>query len=141
MLKSWYVAFFQLPRLPEALLAAGNYRLLFQAVRRTSRPGIFDASDRRYLTAGWSQQGALTAMLNYYRAAARRSEKSLQMRVCVPTLVMFSKQDPAKEPDLAEASCALCDNARLSWFPEARHWLQREEAARVSQEMIEFLSG
>ena len=38
-------------------------------------------------------------------------------------------------------SCALCDNARRSWFPEARHWLQREEAARVSEELIEFLSG
>jgi pimeloyl-ACP methyl ester carboxylesterase len=140
LFKSWYAGFFQLPWIPEAMLAAGNYRLLFRSVRLTSQPGVFDNSDRRYLVAGWSEPGALTAMLNYYRAAARRSQRSLRLRITVPTLILFSKRDPTEEPGLAEASLSLCDHARLVWLERARHWIQREEADRVTEEIIRFIS-
>lgn len=139
-LRSWYVGFFQLPLIPEALLAAGNFELLFQAVKRTSLPGIFDASDRRYLAAGWSQPGALTAMLNYYRAIARRSSRSLQAKVDVPTLVLFGAQDPAEEVGLARESVKLCRDARLEIFESARHWIQREEHERVTAALLRFLA-
>jgi len=132
MLRSWYVGFFQIPWLPEAMLAARDYRLLFRSVQHTSQPGVFDATDRRYLTSGWSEPGALTAMLNYYRAIARRSPNSLKLRIEVPTLILFSKKDPAEEPGLAEASLSLCDDGRIVWFENARHWIQREEAERVT---------
>src|SRR5690606_11851598 len=49
LVRSWYVGAFQLPWLPETLLAAANYQLLFKSVQRTSLPGVFDDSDRRYL--------------------------------------------------------------------------------------------
>ena len=141
ILRSWYVGFFQLPWLPEALLSAGDYELLFQSVKRTSLPGIFDASDRRYLIAGWSEKKALTSMLNYYRAIARRSSASLQSRISVPTLIQFGKRDPAEEPGLAEASLAECDNGRLIWLETARHWIQREDADRVTESICQFLTA
>lgn len=141
LLRSWYVGFFQLPWLPEALLSARQYAMLFRSVQSTSRPGIFDDSDRRYLVGGWSQPGALTAMLNYYRAAARRSPGSLKLRVSVPTLILFGKHDPAEEPGLAEASLSICDQGRLVWLEEARHWIQREEPTRVTEEVLRFISG
>jgi epoxide hydrolase 4 len=141
ILRSWYVGLFQLPWLPEALLSAAEYELLFQSVKRTSLPGIFDESDRRYLVAGWSEKDALTSMLNYYRAAARRSSASLQGRVSVPTLIQFGKYDPAEEPGLAEASLAECDNGRLIWLDRARHWIQREEADRATENICRFLAG
>jgi len=139
--RSWYVGFFQLPWLPEAVLAARNYALLFWSVKKSSRPGVFDASDRRYLVAGWSEPGALTAMVNYYRAIARRSSQSLKLRITVPTLILFGKHDPTEEPGLAEASRALCTDARLHWFEEARHWIQREESDRVTEEIARFISS
>ena len=141
ILRSWYVGLFQLPWLPEALLSAGNYEILFQSVKRTSLPGIFDHSDRRYLVAGWSEKKALTSMLNYYRAIARRSSASLQSRVSVPTLIQFGKHDPAEEPGLAEASLAECDNGRLIWLERARHWIQREEAERVTENIRQFFAS
>jgi epoxide hydrolase 4 len=140
LLRSWYVGLFQLPWLPEALLSAGNFELLFQSVKRTSLHGIFDESDRRYLVAGWSETRALTSMLNYYRAIARRSSASLRGRVSVPTLIQFGKHDPTEDPGLAEVSLAECDNGRLIWLERARHWIQREEAERVTDNICQFLA-
>lgn len=140
VIRSWYTGIFQLPWLPEALLSAKNYELLFQSVKLTSRPGVFDESDRRYLVAGWSQPGALTSMLNYYRAIARRSSKSLNSRIPVPTLILFGKKDPTEEPGLAEASRSLCEKGHLVWLRQARHWIQREEHVRVTEEIIRFCS-
>lgn len=139
LLKSWYVAAFQLPWAPEAILSANGYARLFRSVQATSLPGVFDDSDRRYLVDGWSQPGALTAMLNYYRALARRSPKSMKLRVASPTLVLWGTQDPTEEPGLAEASIKFCDDARLVRLEQVRHWIQREEPAHVNRELVGFL--
>jgi pimeloyl-ACP methyl ester carboxylesterase len=140
ILKSWYVGFFQVPWLPEAILSANDFAMLFRSVRATSQPGVFDDSDRRYLVAGWSQPGALTAMIHYYRAIARRAPKSMKQRVAAPTLILWGTRDPTEEPGLAEASLALCDDARFVRFERARHWIQREEGEAVNRELVMFLS-
>ena len=68
LLKSWYVGFFQLPRLPELALRAGGFWVLRRVLRRTSRPGTFSGEDFRRYREAWGQSGALTAGLNWYRA-------------------------------------------------------------------------
>lgn len=141
LLRSWYVGFFQLPGLPEWLLSANDFALLFGSVQGTSLPNVFDQSDRKYLRSGWSQRGALTAMLNYYRALARRSARSLQLRIKTPTLALFGRRDPAEEPGLIRASARLCDDCRFIELAEARHWIQREESARVNAELLSFLTA
>lgn len=140
-LRSWYIAFFQIPWLPEWLLAARNYELLFRSVMATSRPGTFDDNDRALLTAAWSEAGALTSMLNYYRAIARRSSRSLRRRVTPRTLILMSDLDPTEEAGLATASLKLCDQARIEWLRGAKHWIQREEAALVTAALLEFLGS
>lgn len=72
LLRSTYVAFFQLPLLPEAMLRARRFALLRRALRRTSRAGAFTDEDIELYVQAWSQPGALSAMLNYYRALRRR---------------------------------------------------------------------
>jgi epoxide hydrolase 4 len=54
--------------------------------------------------------------------------------------VLFGKQDPTEEPGLANASLELCHQSSLIWFEHARHWLQREESARVTEEIMRFIS-
>src|SRR5205823_4526387 len=65
-LKSWYVAYFQLPYLPELGLRAGGFWGLRRALRRTLRPGTFTTEDFGLYREAWAQPGALTAMLNWY---------------------------------------------------------------------------
>jgi epoxide hydrolase 4 len=116
--RSWYAALFLLPRLPEALLRLRKHELLFRSLQWTSLKRVFDDSDRHYLVRGWSQPGSLTAMLNYYRAAARRTESSLQIRISVPTLILFGRRDPTEGPGLVLASQAMCDDSRIVWLPD-----------------------
>lgn len=78
--KSWYILFFQIPWLPEALIRAGRFASLRRTLRTGPlRPGALTAADiERYVEAA-AQPGALTAAINYYRAALRSSRSRDQV--------------------------------------------------------------
>ena len=138
-LRSWYVFFFQVPRLPERFLARDGYANLARAVRGGRRGTCTDEDLAVYRTA-WAQPGALTAMLNWYRAALRAAGTRLpRLRVGVPTLVLWGARDPFLGREMAEPSVALCDDGRLEIFESATHWLQHDEAEAVSGRLLGFL--
>src|SRR3954470_9773970 len=64
--RSWYFFFFQPPGLPERIVRARRWRF-FQNFLRDARPGYTKDEIDRYVEA-WSQPGAATGMINYYRA-------------------------------------------------------------------------
>jgi pimeloyl-ACP methyl ester carboxylesterase len=136
--RSWYMFFFQLPWLPEALLFAFNYRLAARSLLRSSRPGTFSPEDLVQYRAAWSQPGALTAMINWYRALFRFRTKFADRTVHVPTRILWGERDAFLLREMAQASLRYCDNAELFTFANASHWLQHEEPARVSQHLIDF---
>lgn len=140
LLRSWYMAFFQLPRLPEALLRARDFGRLAAALVATSRPGAFTAADLATYRAAWAQPGALTGMLNWYRALRLGAQVPRGSgRVAIPLRLMWGDRDTALEPALAEASIARCDAGEVFHFPQATHWVPREEPARVTALLLEFL--
>jgi epoxide hydrolase 4 len=139
VLRSSYIALFQLLWLPEAMLSARNFRALVTMMRRTSRLRAFRAGDFAVYRQAWSQPGALTAMLNWYRALPR--EWKGPDRVRMPALVLWGTRDPALERGLAEASLGLCDSGTIRWFETASHWLQHEEATAVNVALADFLRG
>ncbi|RMG93022.1 MAG: alpha/beta hydrolase [Chloroflexi bacterium] len=139
-LRSWYIFFFQLPFLPEALNSVGNYRGMTQALVGSSRPGTFTEDDLAQYRAAWSQPGAMTGMINWYRAIMRKPPQKLSSpRIAVPTLVIWGAKDRFLGRELAEPSVALCDNGRLVFIEEATHWVQHEEPARVNDLLLGFL--
>ncbi len=140
MLRSWYVAFVQIPRLPEALARVNNWQALVRALRSSSRPGTFSDDDLESYRQAWSQPGAFTAMLNWYRAILRQPPKpSRNSRIAVPTLMIWGVHDVALERELAQPSIDLCERGQLVFFEDATHWVQHEEPARVNQLIGEFL--
>jgi pimeloyl-ACP methyl ester carboxylesterase len=140
MLKSWYIGFIQIPRLPEALLGFGGaYGLANMMLAASTRGSLNDADIVRYISA-WTQPGALTGMLNWYRALTRRRPAMpADPRIRVPTLILWGEQDIALVPELADASAALCDDVRLIRFPNASHFVQHDEPAAVNAAILEFL--
>jgi pimeloyl-ACP methyl ester carboxylesterase len=139
--RSWYMFFFQLPWLPEAFLSAFNFRVGSRALLRSSRPGTFSAEDLAQYRAAWSQSGALTAMINWYRALFRTRTKFPDKTVRVPTRILWGERDAFFLAEMAHESLRYCTNAELFTFANATHWLQHEEPARISELLIDFFGG
>jgi len=137
-LRSWYMFFFQLPWLPEALFSAFNYHIGARSLLRSSRPGTFSAEDLAQYRLAWSQPGALTAMINWYRALFRIRIKLRNKTVRVPTRILWGERDDFLLTEMAHESLRYCTTAELFTFANATHWLQHEEPARVSDLLIDF---
>jgi len=137
-LRSWYMFFFQLPWLPEAVFSAFNFRIGGRALLRSSRPGTFTNEDLVRYRAAWSQPGALTAMINWYRALFRVRVQFPDKTVRVPTRILWGERDAFLLAEMAHESLRYCTSAELFTFAGATHWLQHEEPARVSQLLIDF---
>jgi epoxide hydrolase 4 len=136
--RSWYMFFFQLPLLPEAAFSAFHFRLGVRSLVRSSRPGTFSPEDLAQYRTAWSQPGALTAMINWYRAAFRDRSKFPDSTVHVPTRILWGECDAFLLPQMAQDSLRYCDSAELYTFANATHWLQHEEPTRVSELLIDF---
>ena len=139
MLKSWYIGFFQLPRIPEATLGARDCAGLTNLLRASGHADTFSAADLAEYQKAWGQPGALTGMVNWYRAILRHPPDMPESpRVRIPTLMLWGTQDVALADWMARPSIDYCDDGKLIFFEDATHWVQHDRAAEVSQLMIEF---
>ena len=143
LLRSWYVFAFQIPRLPERAIRARDFRSLRTLFRtEPARPGAFtEANIDRYVEA-FRQPGALTAAVNYYRAAARRSPAAAASEarpIDTPTLLIWGERDKYMVPEMAAASERWARNVRVERFPDATHWVQHDEPGRVNELITTFL--
>ena len=140
MLRSSYILTFQPPGLPEATLGAAGFSILKRVLDRSSRPGAFSRAEMARLAAAWGAPGAMTAMLNWYRALRFAPILRDMPRVQAPTLILWGSRDAFLQPGLAAAAAAMCGRARLIRLEEAGHWLQHEEPERVATLIRDFLA-
>lgn len=140
MRRSWYVLFFQMPWLPELGMRLKDWRGTVLALRGSGQVHTFTKEDIEKYKEAWSQPGAMTAMINWYRAAVRdRSWIPNEMRIRVPTLVMWGMKDFALTHRMARPSLDYVEKGNLIFFPEATHWVQRDAAEEVNPYLIDFL--
>jgi epoxide hydrolase 4 len=140
MRRSLYALFFQLPWLPELSMRIGNWRGASLSMHRSGKPNAFTDDDIEKYKEAWSQPGAITAMLNWYRAAARyQPEMTNGMRVPIRTLILWGVQDFALSRRMARPSLDYCDDGNLIFFPDATHWVQREEADEINRQLLGFI--
>lgn len=139
-MRSLYVACFLIPRLAEAVLRARDFAVLRRSLTAASRPGTFSPADLDRLAAAWAEPGALTAMLDYYRAP-RPTASGPPPRVRPPTLLVWGGRDPFLGRDLFVQSLACCDRGESLLLADAGHWVHREEPAAVNAAMLRFFAG
>jgi pimeloyl-ACP methyl ester carboxylesterase len=143
LLRSSYMFFFQIPRLPEEVIRAGDFALLRSALHRDPvRPGTFAAEDIERYVQAMAQPGALTATLNYYRALLRnpRKTRALLKRIEAPVLVIWGERDRFLSRRLAEPPPLWVPNLlRLERLPNASHWVAEERPREVNALLLEFL--
>jgi epoxide hydrolase 4 len=140
MMRSLYAGFFQLPLMPEAVLSAGNHAMMRQALTASSEKSVFSPDDLERYHRAWAEPGALTAMLNWYRALPLR-QTLREARVSVPALVIWGFRDQFLEKGLADESLRLCDQGQFLGFDRASHWVHLEEAAAVNAALAAFLKA
>jgi pimeloyl-ACP methyl ester carboxylesterase len=143
--KSWYVFFFQIPWFVEWTLSKNNFEYLARTLTRSGRKNTFTESDLVEYKKAWSQKGALTAMVNWYRAIMRRglssafSRRSSARRVHVPTIMLWGRHDIALSSGMAQPSINLCDQGELTFFEKSTHWVQHDAKDEVNQKLIGFM--
>lgn len=136
-------------------LSENNFRRL-QAVAFSFTEGSghwpADAELERYREA-WSQPGALTGALNYYRASPLypasadepdRATPELDPRdytVTVPTLVIWGERDAALRPVLLEGLETMVHDLTLKRVPEGSHWVIHEFPDRVNHLIRQFIES
>jgi pimeloyl-ACP methyl ester carboxylesterase len=141
--KSWYMFFFQIPKLPEHLIARDDFSFAKRSLRSDSKEAFTDEDLERYVEA-WSQPGALTGMINYYRAALRRSPgKALKQLTPIQakTLVIWGMRDRHLGSELAEPAREWVPDVRVERITEATHWVQHDAPERVNELLIDFFQN
>lgn len=133
----------------EAMLAANGYAALVDAVL-TPREAFTD-EDRAAYIAAWSQPGALTGGLNYYRAArigppttddARDVLSAFDTRaaaISTPTLVLWGERDTALLTGNLDGLEDHVADLTVIRIPEGTHWVIHEMPRRINDEIRNFL--
>jgi pimeloyl-ACP methyl ester carboxylesterase len=141
LLRSWYMLFFQLPRIPEWLLSRSDYEPIARTLRSSSKPGTFSDQDLERYRAAWRHDGAVRSMLNWYRGLRRRVPEPSDDRVDPSTLVIWGENDEALIPEMAPKSVEYCRDGRLERFPSATHWVHHEYPDEVAELLVDHLNG
>lgn len=148
---SQYMLFFRSPQ-AEATLAADGHARLLQMFGSVEAAGNWSDADRRAYLAAWSQPGALTGGLNYYRAARvgppvagertpiAQSVDTTRYVVRVPTLVIWGEADTALLTGNLEGLDRYVPDLTVRRIPAGTHWVIHEFPDQVNRHIREFLA-
>jgi len=153
---SQYMLVFRRPQ-AERILSANNYAALVDAVLGEGlKQGYFTEEDRKAYIEAWSQPGALTGGLNYYRAAGvgppasegahwRATERMASglssLTVKVPTLVIWGEKDEALLTGNLEGLDRFVPDLTVKRIPDGSHWVIHEKPGLVNSYIRDFIAG
>lgn len=146
-LRSWYIAAFRVPWLPERLLTAGHGWLAAEAIAATaSDRSRFPPDVLRVYRDAAVRRGAMTAMVNYYRALPwagppPEAVAALRERIEVPTLMIWGEDDFALGRELLRGTEELVPDLVLRTLPGISHWVQQEAPETVNALIEAWLNG
>ncbi|MFN7941471.1 MAG: alpha/beta hydrolase [Thermoanaerobaculia bacterium] len=139
--RSRYIFYFLWPILPERKLAAGGFRPLRKVFKVSSRPGTFPAAELDRYAAAAALPGALTGMLNWYRAALwAPPRRPAQRTIVAPVRIVWGLEDVALGGELVAPSAARCERVEIVRLAGAGHWVQHEAADEVNRQLLDFLA-
>ena len=137
----------------EEMLAGDDFAVLKKILISDLRArGRFTADDERAYVAAWSQPGALTGGLNFYRAArvgppARDGAPASGTLgtgdgasiVRVPTLVIWGEQDTALLPQNLDGLERYVPELTVRRIPDGTHWVIHEQPELVTRLIRDWL--
>jgi len=114
-------------------------------------PRWFDAETAARYIAAWTQPGAITAALNYYRASPLHPATDTEPGACavtidpatvqvtMPTLVLWGEQDRHLLPGCLHDLERVVPDLRVQYLPDASHWIVHEQPDVVNRMIRAFV--
>jgi pimeloyl-ACP methyl ester carboxylesterase len=138
--RSSYVLFFRIPRLPEWWLTAFHGR----ALRLALPSGTLSAKDLAVYRDAICQPRAAWAGLAYYRSIADTiqddADRLRGKKISSPTLVLWGERDRSLRRDLTRwLDRQFTSPPRKVFFPDVGHWVIEERPDEVARQVIDFL--
>jgi epoxide hydrolase 4 len=137
----------------EALLTANNFANMQETVLGEGlKQGFFTEADRQAYLEAWSQPGAITGGLNYYRASevgppsgAGEEDSGLSAnfsspQVKAPTLVIWGEKDPYLLTGNLDGLDRYVSKLSVERIPDATHWVVHEKPALVNSLIRAFIA-
>ena len=149
---SGYMLMFRGPKAEETLSANSYAMLTTMVLGGGMKNGTITDADRQMYVDAWSQPGALTGGLNYYRAAGigppppagdatpRAAEPIPPLVVRVPTLVIWGEKDTALLTSNLNGLESVVPTLTVKRIADGTHWVVREQAPEVNRLIRDFVS-
>ena len=143
--RSWYIFFFQIPLLPERLLARNNYQGFARLMSRI-KPNTDE--DVKFYVNSWKKYG-LSGGINWYRAMARNIVKgktsltrnlNSSMQVVARTTMIWGEKDFALGKELTFDTDQYVPDLAIFYLPDNGHFVQQEAPETVNKLLLEHLS-
>jgi epoxide hydrolase 4 len=144
---SQYMLLFQSPK-AEQMLSANNFSGLTESFGLKM---VLSEADMELYRQVWSQPGALTSGLNYYRASslapapATADQREIAARFSqplqVPTLVIWGEQDAALLTGNLNGLEQYITNLTIQRIPDGSHWVIHEQPARINALIREYIGS
>jgi pimeloyl-ACP methyl ester carboxylesterase len=141
--KSWYIAFFQLPGLPEWVLRRRDHAALRKVYAAIPKAYMSDVDIDRYVQA-LSRPGSLSATLGWYRAlptSLLRKNPATEARLSMPVCVIWGERDHALDTACNTALPRYVQDLQIHYHPEGTHWVQMDHPEETNALLLAFLSG
>jgi epoxide hydrolase 4 len=142
---SWYMCFFQLPYLPEWFLGRNKAMPIRRMFEKTSvNKDKFPPEVTEVYRRNATRPGALSAMINYYRALFRFPPRlnalgSEHANISVPTLLIWGEKDLALSKHLAISTEKYVNGLQTEFISGGSHWIQQDCPTQVNQLLSKFL--
>ncbi|MFX1426049.1 MAG: alpha/beta fold hydrolase [Promethearchaeota archaeon] len=147
---SQYILFFRSNN-AEDFLSANDYQNLFNVVVTPKMK--FNEDDRQIYRNAWTQPGALTGGLNYYRAGglrpvsqgediselAGRGMEINRVMINIPTLVIWAEKDTALTVHNLEGLDEFIPDLTIKRIPDGSHWVINEQPDKINSLIRDFL--
>ena len=104
-------------------------------------PGAFSDDALDVYENAISQPGAITAMLNYYRAGVRHQPTSYSRdrQISCPTLLIWGMKDFALVPELSEGLTRWVPDLQVQRIDDSGHWVPEERPTLLTNSLLQFL--
>jgi pimeloyl-ACP methyl ester carboxylesterase len=137
-LASWYMYFFQLPRIPEWLLTRRDGFMVTQSLRRSGQTRPAAQRDAQAMT----KPGALTAAINWYRAMPLLNPRTINKKVSVPTLYVWSDNDVALLPKSAHNTARYVSGEyRFEILTGVSHWIPDQQPDKLADLLLDWFAA